>query len=120
MKKMKFTLKNNGINVICEELTYIIENEFLVFNLNEWKIKIKYNDKEFYFLKEGIDDIISISKSNELLESIVVLKKDNISFDLKLEEFKYEFSDKYIRFEYKIIGVEETKISMLLVFENNS
>jgi len=120
MKKMKFTLKNNDINVINTDLFYKVIDNFIVFEINEWKIKIKCNSNNFIFIRESDSDILTISKDNEVLASFLTLRKENMSFDLEIKDFKYEFSDRYIHFGYKIVGSEESNISTLLVFENNS
>ena len=117
MKKLKFTLKNNDKKVIDEEINYSIEESGLLFEFNDWKFSINYGNENLYFKKESNEDVLEIVYSKEKSQGSITLKEGNMIFDLPLDSFKYKCSDDYIHFSYKILGEEESSISIMIIFK---
>lgn len=101
MKKMKFAIYDD-INREERMIDYSESGGLLSFVWNDEKIELSCKRELFDFRKESSESILSITYKNGKIESSILLKSENIIFDIPITEFEYCYEKKHVLFKYKI------------------
>lgn len=89
----------NGVLLFKEQTTCILEDDLLIYNTDNDKIKINLNN--FSFTKENVESILKLTNDRCSL----TLKEEGQSLDIPLEYVNYMIEkDKAVIIEYKLIS----------------
>lgn len=114
MNTLHFIFKSNCEILFDKEISYSKENDYYVFMLDEWIFRFCQKDTFIHFIKESKTDVFEIKKENNTVYSLITLKDENISFEVKILDFEYNFSEgKYI-INYNIESDEDCLKTIIL------
>lgn len=102
MKKIKFILQNEDEISIEKILEYEKENEYLIFDIDKYKFKLKHSENDFDFIRETDEDIFKLSNVNEN-KGIITIKNPHNMFDIPIDRIDYVCGNDEISINYKIV-----------------
>ncbi len=101
MKKAKFVLKSKDDVVIEKEVSYKKKDDFFEFFIEEIKYEIKF-DGNFSFLRETGEEIFKLYSEDGFDKASVILIKENIEVEIKVNELKSKNKDNKWEINYNI------------------
>lgn len=116
MKKINFTFKDND-NIIYDLcLPYEVEDEYVVFSIENEKFKVLLKD-EFHFLKYATDNIFEIKILDKKACGYYTLIKENMTFSVDIFDFEYTHQDKKYIIKYNIESDESSSKTIIFSFD---
>lgn len=117
MKKLNFILTSDN-DVICDEhCDFTYDQTFYKFNLDSFKINVKFDEKKFYFKRETNDDIFEIDYDINSINSCIYLKSHNLKIPVTIKNISYDYKTGEIKFSYEIESDEGAIKTILISFE---
>lgn len=110
-------MKNNDEVIYDDLVEYVIEDDNICFTYKDVKYSIKSSNVSLIFKRKSDEEIFVIDASEDEYESYVLLKNDNLRFDIEFDSFKHNHSENSIDFEYNLRGDEEVlrKVKIQLI-----
>ncbi len=114
---MTFSFLNKDILCVEADLECNLEEGYYVFEYGNQTFRVRA-DEDFHFVKEGKEDVFEIFRSSHDKRCTYTLKKENLSFDIKILDLKVKKEDKKVTIKYNIEsdvedGVYNTKTVIL-------
>ena len=109
--------KNNNLKILKNNLAYLKNFDKIEFGIEEEQFVIIKKNNIISFIKENEDSVFNLIINNSA-KAHILLKQNNLKFDINVDKFNYEYNDELIKLEYRLESDNEDTLIEITFKEN--